>query len=563
MSAERARDPEFLTESPVPPPVGSTGFSLQRWEEHRDRGITPTFHSGYVEDHQNRLDFLRGAELYGLHLDPDAPLDAPNTIKPQQLQLVDTLAGDFDIFDVELPRRGSKTTTIFCLLLGRCANRPGYQVGFAAQSGVAGTRRLREWKTRLDRINPPDDQDLPPWMRASASRTRRAGKATERRIALFGDDLLPEQAEEASTRRGFRILMGETGKGIYFDNGAQFLVFKPDADAVRGEAADVFWVDEGQEVDPDDGDELLAGVLPLMDTKPGAHMIISGTAGEVRIGPFWAYLARLRAGDPDVGGIDFAADPSTPWELVETEESAMALLLSVHPGVGTLTTLDKMRKNYRSMPLPKWVREYLSMWPETFGSTAIPTDLWTAGALEKKLTKPPRIAFGLAVKPGGGVAAIVAAWRGAQGQAYLEVVEHRSGTDWLPKRMQELTKTYRGSTIAYDDIAEGKATAAETLILTPRPRLQLQTYRETAAGCIQLMRELERGNLRHFDQIGLNAAVAVVAKRETRGDQGVWLWTPSEPGADITCIDAATRALRNWDQHFARSTNRTGVVTAA
>lgn len=556
-----ASAPEFLSESPVPPPIGSTTFSLQRWEEHRDRGIAPKFHSGYVEDHQNRIDFLTGAALYGLHFDPDAALDAPNTIKPQQLQIVDTLSGDFDIFDVEIPRRASKTTTIFCLLLGRCANRPGYQVAFAAQSGVAGTRRLREWKTRLDRINPPDDQDLPPWLRTG--RARRS-KATERHVALFGDDLLPAPAEDdAPTRRGFRILMGETGKGIYFDNGAQFLVFKPDADAVRGEAADVFWIDEGQEVDPEAGDELLAGALPLMDTKPGAHMIISGTSGEVRVGPFWKYLALLRADSPDVGGLDFAADPGTPWELLETEESAMQLLLDVHPGVGTLTTLEKMRKNYRALPLPQWAREYLSMWPETFGSTAIPTDLWAAGALEKKLTKPPRIAFGLAVKPGGGVAAIVAAWRGAQGQAYLEVVEHRSGTDWLPKRLQELTKSYRGSTVAYDDIAEGKATAAETLVLTPRPRLQMQTYRETAAGCIQLMRDMERGTLRHFDQIGLNAATAVAAKRETRGDNGVWLWTPAEPGADITCLDAATRALRNWDQHFARRTNSTGVVTAA
>ena len=27
-----------------------------------------------------------------------------------------------------------------------------------------------------------------------------------------------------------------------------------------------------------------------------------------------------------------------------------------------------------------------------------------------------------------------------------------------------------------------------------------------------------------------------------------------QPGDDITCLDAATRALRNWDQHFAKTT---------
>ena len=86
----------------------------------------------------------------------------------------------------------------------------------------------------------------------------------------------------------------------------------------------------------------------------------------------------------------------------------------------------------------------------------------------------------------------------------------------------------------------------------------MQTYTQTAAGCIQFMRELERGNLRHSGQNGLEAAVPVAARREVRGnDRGVWLWTPAEPGADITCLDAATRALRNWDQHFARRSGTT------
>lgn len=556
--------PDLLTRSAVPPPVGSTEFSLHRWDEHRDRGIEPAFHSGYFPNDQDRLDFLTGAKLMGLRLDADADLDAPGTIKPQQLQIVDTLSGPYDTFVVEIPRRASKTTTIFCLLLGRCKNRPGYQVTFSAQSGVKGSARLREWKTKLDLINPPDDQDLPPWLRTGRARPARA---QQRHLALFGDDLLPPDVAEPqeAARRGFRILMGEVGKGIYFDNGSTFLVLKPDAEAARGDAADCSWLDEAQELEPEAGADLLAGILPMQDTKPGSSTIVSGTAGEVRVGPLWDWVKELREGHDDMGGLDFAADPGTPWEQIEDEDTAMELLASIHPGIGTLTTMDKMRKNWRKLTRPKWAREYASMWPETFGTTTIKTELWTAEgvALQKKLARPPRVAFGLAIKPGGSVAAIVAAWRGANGQAYVEVVEHRSGTAWLPKRMQELTKTYRGSSVAYDDIAESKATEVETRTLSPKPRLQLQTYRETAAGCIQFLRELERGNLRHFDQIGLNAAVVVAGKRETRGDNGVWLWTPTEPGADITCLDAATRALRHWDQHYARTNGSTGVVTAA
>jgi hypothetical protein len=571
---------EVFEKSSVPPLDGRTEFSLYRWDEVRSHAILPRFHAGMADDAEGRLDFLTGARLMGFELedwDPErrlreltdpafAAAERSRRVKagyleqivPQQLLISDTLDLPLDEHLIEVSRRAAKTTSIFFKVLGRLARRAGRQATFSAQSGVAGSRRLREWAQRLDAVNPPDDQDLPPWLRGRS----RAGAAAQRQVALFGEELAPASTPDAH-RRGFRIMRGEVGKGIYFENGSQLLVLKPDADSYRGEAADDSWLDELQEVDPDEGDELLAGILPLQDTKIGASTIGSGTAGEDRLGPMWSMLNRLRAKDPTMGGLDYAAPEDTPWEALEDEETAMQLLGQVHPGVGTLTTIEKMRRNYRALPLPQWAREYLSMWPETFGAVVIDSAQWTAAALAAKPTRPERVAFGVDVRPGGSIAAIVAAWRSAKGIAYVEVVEHRQGTKWLPERMQDLTRRYRGSTIAFDDIAEGKATATEADRLTPKPRLKLQTYRETAAGCVQFLRDLDRGTLRHADQVGLNAAVAVAGRRETRTDQGVWLWTPAEQGADITCLVAATRALRNWDQHFARSTGTNRSVMGA
>ncbi|MET0725923.1 MAG: hypothetical protein ABWY36_06200 [Leifsonia sp.] len=526
------------------------------------------------DDVELRREFLTGARLYGLELvdlDDEDELERLRrmsppryALQPQQLWIADALNAPFDSYVVEIMRRASKTTTIFLWLLGRMLNRPGYQVTFSAQNGVAGSRRLREWASRLDKINPPDDLDLPPWLRGRP----RVSKAHQRAVALFGDDLLPTDADTGTSGRGFRVMRGEVGKGIYFDNGSQLLVLKPDADAYRGEAADVSWIDEAQEVDPEAGADLLAGIVPLQDTKEGSAIIISGTAGEVRVGVMWDYLTRLRKGDPDLGGLDYCADEDTDWDVIENEASAMALLEQLHPGIGTLTTIEKMRKNWRTLPKPQWAREYLSLWPETFGVRAIDPALWEACALKRKPAFPTRVAFGMAIKPGGSSAAIVAAWRNARGEAYIEIVEHRSGTDWLPKRAQELTRKYRGSTIAFDDIGEGKATATEMGLLSPKPRLRMLTYREIAAGCVQLVRELERGKLRHSNQAGLNSAVENAAKREVRNDQGIWLWTPRRLGTtdalpDITCLDAATRALRNWDLHFAGKQSGVRPIMAA
>jgi hypothetical protein len=193
----------------------------------------------------------------------------------------------------------------------------------------------------------------------------------------------------------------------------------------------------------------------------------------------------------------------------------------------------------------------------------VPAQWWIDTEKSKRPQRPRRVAFGVAVKPGGSVAAIVAAWRDAKKRAVIEVVDHRSGTMWLPKRLQELSRRYPGSSIAFDDIGEGKATALEAARLRPKPRMRVQTYSDTAAGCVQLLRDLERGTLVHFaGQTGLDDAVERAAKRYVRHDEKVWLFTPMERGDDITCLDAAVRALRNWDQHYDKGNTGTGIVAA-
>lgn len=573
-----------------PPPGGSTTFSLDRWNEWRDKVVPPQFRSDLAEDPAGRIEFLVGAALYGLRFDPDADPMEPGVLKPQQLLLSDLLDAGHDDYVIEVPRRASKTTTILCKMLGRCASRSGYQVAFAAQSGIAGSRRFGEWKRTLDRHNPVTDS-TPPWLRGKA---RPKSKRHLRAIALFGEDLLEQHEENKDAAEPefygygrnpsqllpdeyagaveFRILAGEVGKGIYWANGSQLLVFKPDESAVRGEAADVFWLDEAQDVDLEDAAELMAGLKPLMDTRPGAALVVSGTAGPTRAGPLWERLQQLRAGDPDVGGADWTggqyevdAEP-IDWELLEDEEQAMALVVRVHPGIGTLTTVAVIRKRYRDPNIPhaQWAREYLSIWPRTAGARAVPATWWEATATDAHHDRPRRVAFAFDVSPKGDMAAIAAAWRDDDGLAYIEVVAHHLGTGWLPPQLQTLAKSYPGTEAAFDDIGEGRATASEALNLRPRPRLRSQSYTDHAAGCVQIMRDLERGTLRHYSgQAPLNAAVQVASRRQVKGQtRSVWMWAVGPEGGDITALVAATRALRHWDLHMAGKQARRRVIVA-
>lgn len=566
VTATAARSFEDCVE---PPLAGSTEFSHATWEKVRARGIMPGWVGPLDDTPQLRAEFLAGAELMGFRLvdlddhDAVAALRAADPalepLQPQQLLIADALNADTDVDVIEVPRRGSKTTSILCWALGRCVSRPRYKVTFSAQDGMTGVASLDEWaRDGLDRINPADDDGVPPWLRG----VKRKPKAQQRAESLFGADIVPFD-EHPTSGRGFIIYRSVTKAGVYFDNGSAFYVVRPEAKAFRGKAADVNWVDEAQEIEPEKGAALLAGILPLQDTRPGGKTIVSGTAGETREGPLWETLEQLHAGTPGVGGLDFAAAADTPWAVVENEDEAIALLKTVHPGIGTLTTEEIMRKRWRKLPKPEWAREYLSLWPETFGERAIPGEWWTNTARSRRPDRPRRVAFGVAIKPGGSVSAIVAAWRDSKKRAIVEVIEHRPGTVWLPKRMQELSRKYPGSTIAYDDIGEGKATALEASRLRPKPRTRVQTYTDTAAGCVQFLRELERGTLVHFTgQVGLDSAVEQAAKRMMRNDDKVWLFTPMERGGDITCLDAAVRALRNWDQHYDKAGSDTGIVAA-
>ncbi|HWO51553.1 MAG TPA: hypothetical protein VNN23_08150 [Ornithinibacter sp.] len=480
-------------------------------------------------------------------------------VHPQQLQISDTLAAPRRTFAIEMPRRTSKSTSIFLVLLGRCAMRPNYKVTYTAQSGVAGMRQFREWASVLEAITPPDDLDLPPWLRG---RPRARPKYAQRQVALFGEELTPLEDQEP-TGRGFRILRGNVDTGIVFDNGSTFKHIPPKAANFRGAASDVSWIDEAQEIAPENGDELLAGIRPLQDTRPGASIIVSGTAGEVRAGIFWDMLQRGRAGDPDVGILDYAAPAATAWAAIEKLPSAMKILKAVHPGIGTLTTIEQMRAQWAELPRPEWAREYLSLWPETFSQRAITAQLWDDARLPKKLPKPDVITFGLAIRPGGSAAAIVAAWRNGDGVAFLEVVDHRPGTRWIPERIKHLTTTYRRSTVAYD-VRDKEATATQREVLrfgVAERLLQKQQWPDISAGAIQFLRELERGTLKHFGQIGLDSAVAAASKRDS-GETAQWTWTPMQAGGDIACLDAASRALRNWDTTLDRKPARTRILTA-
>lgn len=547
----------FLTNARPLSPVGSNDFiyNPDDWRARRDGGLAPRYSGPLADNDDHRRHFVRGAMHSGID---------PADLKPQQLRIVDALTDrDLNEFVIEAPRRASKSSSIFMYLHGVMLAEPGTRVAFMAGESATAARRLyKQWIDKLNLATPPgpgEDPKKRSFFEDTPRRPRRSSSGTP----LAGLDLpdyldgpapaTPQAAlRDRDGKRGYITMAGAGAERIEYVNGSRFIVLKPDADAIIGQEFDVVWIDEAQGLDPDTGADLIDRALPTMDTKPWPRFILSGTTGKTKKGPFWTWLARLRAADDAMGGVDWAADPLTSIEDIEDEDRAIAILETMHPGIGTLTTLERMRKVWRSASdRPRWAREYLSLWPEHAGEVIIAPDVWAPLGLTAAPHRPApgRLALGFKVQHGGGAAAVTVAWRSATGHAHVQVLAHRLGTKWLGKYVADLARKYRAP-VGYDATPEAAATAAEITREFPHVDLVRLGWQDMNAGCVQLAREIDRGTLRHQNQAELTVAALQAGKRIVRGNAHAWLFDyPAD--IDGSPLDSGVVALRTFDKQLA------------
>lgn len=225
-----------------------------------------------------------------------------------------------------LPRRATKTTSIWNTLIGRCATIPGYKVVTTAQDGIRARNRFREIQRILD---------------------------------APGVDF--EGKRNINNRQG-RLRWANGDESIEFDNGSRMWVVPPEPSAFRGEAADAMLFDEAGELSPAKSEAIVAGALPLMDTRPRGQVLIAGTPGLVRAGLLWDTIERGRRKEKRVGIVDYSIGDDEQSVIIDDDGNQtlnIKVLKRVHPGISTLTTLDRIRDRYDGMPLAQFEREYL------------------------------------------------------------------------------------------------------------------------------------------------------------------------------------------------------------
>lgn len=466
-----------------------------------------------------------GAKMLGLPLTPQGRNEAAllGARDPEGGSLYKTCV-------IQMPRRSTKSTSIWATIIGRAASRPKYKAVVTAQSGTVASALILEHGELLEAN----------------------GYAGYKRKEL----------DEAEGNGTMRVLRNGGREKLEFANGSVIVVVPPTPAAVRSKAADDIVIDEAGEFDGAKGEEFMNGVLPLMDTRgERAQLIIAGTPGKMRVGMFWELLEAGRKGDDDYMGIldysasdeDYATLNPIEWDKLTPDEQEWEreLWRRVHPGPsaikddGTpLTSMRTLERRRRQMTFPQFVREYLCVWPLDAATSALDMEAW--GKLARPTPfMPDKFAWAFDVAPDGSSSALVAAWREENGEGWFEVMDHRPGTDWLMEEIRKVQRAGQTHPVVYDRIGANMEVA--TRLETDRQGLRskgLFFMQGVVPAEAAFVRELREGRLRHSNQVSLNQALAGATWRVTEGAR---LWGRKASSSDLSPAVAAALALHHYD----------------
>ncbi len=489
------------------------------WIALRDSGRSPLDESELVTSYQARAEFLVGAWVLDKLVPPRLGGSLLGNLQPQMLRTADVLAAERFVNAALEPRRSAKTTSVWCILIGRCYMRPVYMAGYTMLTT--------------------------------------AKKANERFKLDVRDPIYRKWRDKPT--RPVKVNESNGSMGLEFPNGSKLAILSPNGDDVRSGAYDVLVMDEGGEAEPDMWDDIVGAVVPSFDTRgAGAQLVYAGTGGHYRDGShFWAALhdpaaGRLRYGVPD----DFNDDALTSWDTVGP------IIDAIHPGLDGLTTLEQIKRNYHLLGPARFGLEYCGHFGRAAGNdTAVSLTAWENTRLDSAIptgVTPMSLAF--AVHPGGAWASIALAWLldAAPGDLVaaamslegddipprmaFKIVHHQQGNARLEYVLRDLARTHR-LPVTYDNAPQERA-IVERLGRIARPRVQStpMSMADKSVATAALLNGIEHGTIDHWAQEPLDAAAALAVYRPGKM-RLLGVPDDTDPAQEITPLEAAAAAI--------------------
>lgn len=280
-------------------------------------------------------------------------------------------------------------------------------------------------------------------------------------------------------------------------------------------------------------------VLPAMATRSsglGPQYLVISNAGTLdgRSPYLWDRTERGRqlVADGITTGsafIEWSADDNA-------DSSDPATWAAACPALGYTISEDAIRAEFNSMDRPEFERARLCRWTVQHDEPIISIERWTTELQDDMSTIESGLVLALDVAPNRDHASIAAAGRNQHGQWHVEVVESKSGTDWVNQRMQELSEQHRPLAIVVDALSASLVPELSTSL-----NLTQLASAEHAAAFSFFIEQVAGGNVRHPRDDDLVSALAAATTRPL-GDGGM-AWSRRGSSVTIDGLVAVTLAL--------------------
>lgn len=259
--------------------------------------------------------------------------------------------------------------------------------------------------------------------------------------------------------------------------------------------------------------EHLAASSPTLATHPNSQVILTGSAGLTSSEVWWQMrmdalrrkagrFAYLEHGAEQVSLDEHGRIVSTVSAIDEPATWAQA-----NPAYGTRITHDFLDAQLRLLGPDLFAREHLTVWDQLPQMTVqagakLPADAWLdCASSEPAAIDAGQLVMSFDVELDGSYSAISIA-AGTLADGYVECIDHRPGTGWLPQRLVELTQRWQPRVIVLDS---GSGAAAAMLgdiryafeqALLSTERLQPMVSRDYRAACSAFLQAIIDGKVR-------------------------------------------------------------------
>jgi phage terminase large subunit-like protein len=380
-------------------------------------------------------------------------------------------------------------------------------------------------------------------------------------LLLFGERLIMHTAHELKTameafrrveslflnsddlrRRVKKVSHANGDEGIELVNGARLRFVARSKGSGRGFSGDLVVLDEAYALT----DEQIEALMPTMSARPNPQIWYTTSPPLDAISCPHLFRVRKRglAAADGLAYFDFGCPSDVDLDDREAWSAA-------NPALGIRITPEFVQRERESMSDAGFARERLGVWPDPDESSG-PINLKTWSELADATSKPGEdLAFAIDVSPSRDVASIALYGLRADGLGHVELVEHRSGTEWIVGRLHELKHRWNPVAIGLDlkgpagslllDLEKNGIIRPEELDKPKRGQLAIPHSSDVAAACGQLADAVTQRTERHIDQPPLTAAVGAVKTRPL-GD--AWAWGRKHSTSDISPLYAAT--LARW-----------------